>query len=274
VTWYEIPQLPADPSHEPRPGVIPLVWPTGQHGVSLRDHGYVPATVRDHRRVPPATAAYAIDLLSPPGGVVVDPDCGAGTVVVEALRCGRHAVGIAHGRRWWALTRANLTAAKHHGAVTDGMVLPSTRAVDLTGTADLVLTAWRPTASLTSSDGEIRHTRLARMLACSRSLLKPGGHLVIVTRPQRRHGYLLNAPGGLLHRAARAAHLAPIARCIALTVPIRHGHLILTLGTAQRSGSHAGTDTATTDTATTAYATRRCGRSSSRRASAAARPSA
>jgi hypothetical protein len=237
VTWYELPQLPVDPSRVPRPGVVPLVWPTGQHGEHLLDRGYTPDTLRDHRRVPPATAAYAIRALTPPGGTVIDPDCGAGTVVVEALRCGRHAVGIAKGRRWWTLTRANLTSVKHQGATTDGMVLPTVRTQDMAGTADLVLTAWRHPADLASSRGDDREaaaSRLAEMLTWSRNVLKPGGHLVIVTRPQRRHGYLLDAPGHI-HRAALAARLAPIARCIALTVPIRGGRLVLKPTSAQRS---------------------------------------
>jgi modification methylase len=237
VIWYQLPQLPMDPQRVPRPGTVPLVWPTGQHGEHLLDRGYAPDTARDHRRVPPATAAYAIRALTPPGGTVVDPDCGAGTVLVEALRCGRHAVGVARGRPWWALTRANLTAAKRDGATTDGMVLPTTLATDMAGTADLVLTAWRHPADRASSGGEDREapvSRLAAMLTWSRNVLKPGGHLVIVTRPQRRHGYLLDAPGHI-HRAALAARLAPVARCIALTVPIRNGRLVLKPTTAQRS---------------------------------------
>ncbi|MGP4112976.1 DNA methyltransferase [Streptomyces sp. 4N509B] len=239
MIWFQLPQLPVDPQKVPRPGLVPLVWPTGQHGERLLDRGYAPDTIRDHQRVPPATAAFAIRALTPPGGTVVDPDCGTGTVVAEALRCGRHAVGIAQSRRWWTLTRANLTAVKREGATTDGMVLPTAGSQDMPATADLVLTAWRHPAVPTAGEPHDHNAAIARlteMLTWSRTVLKPGGHVVIVTRPQRRHGYLLDAPGHI-HRAAVAAHLAPVARCIALTVPIRNGRLILHPTTAQRSAA-------------------------------------
>lgn len=235
MTWCQLPELPIDPPQVPQPGTVPLVWPTGQRGEHLVEHGYTPATARDHLRVPPATAAYAIRAFTPPGGTVVDPDCGAGTVAVEALHCRRHAVGVARGRRWWTLARTNITAAKRQGAVADGMVLPTSRAQDLTGTADLVLTAWRHPADL-APDGDGRGTgdaRLAEMLTWCRAVLKPGGHLVVVARPQRRHGYLLDAPGHI-HRAAMAVRLAPAGRCIALTVPLRDGQLLIKPTTAQQ----------------------------------------
>lgn len=235
MTRYRLPELPAVPSEVPQPGKVPLVWPTGQRGEHLVEHGYTPATSRDHLRIPPATAAYAIRAFAPRGGTVVDPDCGAGTVLVEALHCGRHAIGVTRGRRWWSLARANLSAAKRQGAATDGMVLPTSRAQDLTGRADLVLTAWRPPAGLTSSHGshDSSDGRFSEMLTWSRDVLMPGGYLVVVARPQRRHGYLLDGPG-YIHRAARAARLAPVARCIALTVPLRGGKLVTQPTWAQR----------------------------------------
>ncbi len=208
---------------------MPVVWPTGQRGTHLVEHGYLPDTERDHLRVPPATAAYAVRALTKPGDMVLDPDCGAGTVLVEALHCGRHAVGVARGRRWWALARANLTAAKRQGAAADGMVLPTSRAGDLTGSADLILTAWRHPADGSGARGD----RLTEMLAWSRDVLKPGAHLVVVARPQRRLGYLLDGPGHV-QRAALAARLVPIGRCIALQVPLRHGELALRVSRAQQ----------------------------------------
>ena len=91
-----------------------------------------------------------VDLVLPvqriprPGETVLDPQCGAGTVLVEALRSGRHAVGITEMPRWWPVARANATAAKRDGATTDGMVLdgPLDRATarlsGLTGCVGLV----------------------------------------------------------------------------------------------------------------------------------------
>ena len=233
MIWYPLPELPAVATEVPHRGAMPVVWPTGQRGMHLVEHGYTPATEQDHLRVPPATAAYAVRVFTKPGGTVVDPDCGAGTVLVEALHCGRHAIGVARGRRWWALARANLTAAKRQGATVDGMVLPTSRAGDLTGSADLILTAWRHPADASADDNGAGGDRLTEMLTWSRDVLKPGGHLVVVARPQRRSGYLLDGPGHV-QRAAHAARLIPVARCIALQVPLHHGELALRTTKAQQ----------------------------------------
>ncbi|WP_181786103.1 DNA methyltransferase [Streptomyces phytophilus] len=226
MTWYQIPELPHEQLPMPRWDPVPTIWPTGQRGEQLVERGYSAATVRDHRRVPPATAAYAILALTPHGGTVLDPDCGAGTVLVEALRCGRHAVGVAHGRRWWALSRANVTAAKRQGAAADAMVLPTSRPQEEIGTADLIVTAWRPPADLTPDAGHDKgDDRLTATLKWSRTMLNPGGHLVVVARARRLRGYLLDGPGHI-HKAAMAARLAPVARCIALTTPLDDGRLV------------------------------------------------
>ena len=69
------------------PPMPPLsVWPTGQRDplAQLRDAGCVPGTETDTERIPPAVAAHAIALYTRPGDLVLDPDCGAGTALVEA----------------------------------------------------------------------------------------------------------------------------------------------------------------------------------------------
>ena len=100
------------------------VWPTGSvdRVAQLAAGGYLPATASDTSGIPPAVAAHAVRAYTEPGDMVLDPDCGAGTVLVEALRAGRHAVGMTGGRGW-PVARANLTAAKLAGALSDGMVL-------------------------------------------------------------------------------------------------------------------------------------------------------
>lgn len=67
--------------------------------------------------------SHAITAYTRPGDTVLDPDCGAGTVLTEALRSGRHAIGLTGQPRWWPVARANITAAKYDGATPDGMVL-------------------------------------------------------------------------------------------------------------------------------------------------------
>ncbi|MGH3674755.1 MAG: DNA methyltransferase, partial [Mycobacterium sp.] len=143
--------LPLPPGEEPP--IPPLsVWPTGQRdpAAQLRDSGSMPGTDADTDRIPPAVAAYAIATYTHPGDLVLDPDCGAGTVLTEALRAGRHALGLTARNRWWTLARANITATKTAGAWRDGSVLDARpkvlatiRAAGLVGRVGLVLTALR-----------------------------------------------------------------------------------------------------------------------------------
>ena len=169
------------------------VWPTGQHTAraQLREAGCVPGTEFDHERIPPAIAAHAIAAWTLAGDLVLDPDCGAGTVLTESLRAGRHALGLTVRKPWWTLARANVTAAKTAGAWCDGSVLEvrprmlaTVRAAGLVGRVGLVLTVLRTgpeTDRVESAVGEF-----AKTLQYCEPLLRPAGHVVIVARPCRR----------------------------------------------------------------------------------------
>ncbi|QXE33892.1 site-specific DNA-methyltransferase [Streptomyces sp. GMY02] len=210
--------------------------------------GYLSGTARDAFRIPPAVARHAISLYTGPGDTVLDPDCGSGTVLVEALRTGRHAVGLTEQQRWWAVARANVSAAKHEGALTDDMVLNSTpeqapaQLAGMAGRVDMILTTLRPHDHDGSSQHDGRddtevgcrsgiHVR-ALMTQC-RPLLRPGGHVVIAVRSRRHHGYLLNLSDEAL-AVGRAAGLVPTARCVALLAELRGDRLIAHASLAQR----------------------------------------
>jgi modification methylase len=64
----------------------------------------------------PELARRAISAYSDPGDLVVDPMCGIGTTLVEAIHLGRNALGIALERRWASLATANLAHAREQGA--------------------------------------------------------------------------------------------------------------------------------------------------------------
>lgn len=156
---------------------------------------------------------------------MLDPLCGAGTVLTEALRAGRHALGLTTRVRWWTLARANLTAAKSAGALADGSVLDArpkmlatVRAAGLIGRVRLVLT------TLGSGDGPDRDP--ARLMHYCEPLLQSGGHLVVVARP-RRHpdGSLVDLTGPLI-AAGTATGLTLVDRCIALTAELRGTRLV------------------------------------------------
>ena len=242
--------LPLPPGEKP-PIPPTSVWPTGQRDLpaQLRDSGCVPGTETDPHLIPPAVAAHAIATYTHPGDLVLDPVCGAGTVLVEALRAGRHALGLASQRRWWAIARANITATKAAGAWRDGSVLDAhprvlagIRAAGLVGRVGLVLTTVRtPTDDSTTSPDRDPDAGLdsalvdltATMFYCE-PLLRSGGHLVVVAQP-RRHpdGALVDLPTRLI-AAAASAGLVPIERCVALTAALRGGRLITRASFAER----------------------------------------
>lgn len=230
-------------TREPFGSALTSVWPTGGDSldVQLASRGYHHTTGADRALMAPAIAEHAVTMFTRRGDVVLDPDCGAGTTLVEALRAGRHAIGLTTHLRWWRLARANVTATKAAGAATDGMVLlhqPTTMAAaqtaGLTGRVALLLTPLRP-ADTTRNDQTRDETyglaRLRTLLRECRPLLRPGGHVVITCAPQRhpiRHD-LLDLPSHILAIGA-AAGLAPVARCLTLTATVR-GRRVFTRAT-------------------------------------------
>ncbi|MFD8716926.1 DNA methyltransferase [Streptomyces sp. NPDC059629] len=238
----------------PQPGTRPdpplSVWPTGElDGYDqLAEGRYAPETAQDVGRMPPAIAAHAITAYTRPGDTVVDPDCGAGTVLVEALRLNRGAVGLTGHRRWWPVARANVCAAKHDGATPDGMVLDhppaaaAARLAGLVGHVGLVLFSLRPAPAghqriIAETDGGRAPgdagTRLREALNAFRPLVRVGGHIIVTVRPQHHRGHLLNLTGQV-HRAAHAAGLVPVERCVTLLAELRGDRMVLTTSPVQR----------------------------------------
>ena len=64
----------------------------------------------------PELARRAISAYSDLGDLVVDPMCGIGTTLVEAIHLGRNALGIELEPRWASLATANLAHAREQGA--------------------------------------------------------------------------------------------------------------------------------------------------------------
>ena len=219
--------------------VTPLsVWPTGQcdQVAQLRAAGCVPGTETDTERIPPAVAAHAIVTYTRPGDLVLDPDCGAGTVLTEALRAGRHALGLTVHNRWWTLARANVTAAKFLGARHDGSVLDArpkvlatARASGLVGRVGLVLTALRtaPGRSTRPKHDRVESTvaALGTTLLCCEPLLRSNGHVAVVARPRRHAGGSLADLTTQITAAGTAAGLVLVDRCVALTAELRGNRL-------------------------------------------------
>jgi SAM-dependent methyltransferase len=99
----------------PEPTTTPLalaVWPPAS---SERRHTYLTDS-RGKHRISPSLAARAILAYSDPGDLVVDPHCGIGTVLIEAIQNGRRAIGIDDDRNRAALATANISHARQQGA--------------------------------------------------------------------------------------------------------------------------------------------------------------
>jgi DNA modification methylase len=246
-----------------RPGGLPVtsVWLTCQQPAREQRRGrYVPTTRIHPAKMLPALAAHAITAYTEPGDLVLDPMCGGGTTLVEAVHAGRHAIGVDIEPKFTAIAVANLDLAAAQGAVGTGTVLTgdSTRLGDLLpagarGQVALVLTSppyGHTTHGLVhvTADGRVtkEHHRYGRagrgnlaytswqqllagftqILASCHDLLRPGGTLVITARPVRRQrDDLIDLPAHFLD-AAVAAGFEPVERCVALLAAVRDDKLV------------------------------------------------
>jgi hypothetical protein len=234
-----------------RPRPLISVWPTGQldSHAQLAEGRYMPETAQDSGRMPPAVAAHAITTYTRPGDTVLDPDCGSGTVLVEALRTGRHAIGVTDRRRWWTLSRANSAAVERDDGLTNLLLLrghseaDDSRSAGLAGRVHLLMSNLRPggigwvgppirrDAEREPADEVFAHVR-AILLRC-RPWLRPGAFVIFTVRPRRRHGYLLDLTSPILD-AGQAAGFVAIDRCIALLAELRDDRLNMHASHAQR----------------------------------------
>jgi hypothetical protein len=178
-------------------------------------------------------ARAAILAYSRTGDTVLDPDAGSGTVLVQALHTGRHAIGITTNPHLRRVGRGNIEAAKRAGVWTDATLLSGRRQSrsGLAESADLVVTALRYASSGRGGDAEVRlddaTAQLATALARCVPWLRRGARVVVLARPLRGpHGMLLDTLGAM-HVAARSAGLVPNGRCVALTVPVRGRRLVV-----------------------------------------------
>ena len=206
----------------------------------------------------PATARAAIEAYTQPGDVVVDPMCGIGTTLVEALHLGRDAVGVEYEPRWAELATANLAHASASGAPGHGEVLTGdgrcvSSLVDpaLRGLVALVLTSppYGPSVhghvraepgrgvtkyhcSYSNDAANLAAVGLDELLravqeilaGCAR-LLRPGGLVAMTVRPWRRHGQLVDLPGAM-GQVGEQAGLVLFERNVALLAGLRDDTLV------------------------------------------------
>jgi len=231
---------------------LPLsVWTTAQTSPAAQRKGrYVDASTAHPAKMLPAVAAHAIAHYTQPGDLVLDPMCGIGTTLVEALHLGRRAVGVEYEPHWVDVAAANLALARDAGAEHKGQVyrgdarhLAALLPPEYVGQAALVVTSppYGPSThgQVAVAPGEgvqkyhhrygntldrgnlanIGHHRLlagfTRILAGCVPFLRPGGHVAITIRPWREHSELIDLPSQILACGLHAG-LIPVERCVAL----------------------------------------------------------
>jgi tRNA G10 N-methylase Trm11 len=242
---------------------IPLsVWPTAQRTSRAQRAGrYLPASMAHPAKMLPAIARHAIAAYTNPGDVVADPMCGIGSTLVEAVHLGRDAIGVDYEPRWADLARANLAYAKTHGAngtgqvhVGDGRNLPDLLPVGLRGRVALVVTSPPYGASVhghitatpnrgvakrndryttrSRGGGNLAHASddslldaFTGILAATRSVLRPGGIVVVTARPWRRNGVLVDFPAAVAAAAGHAG-LTLLERNVALLAGLQGDRLV------------------------------------------------
>jgi tRNA G10 N-methylase Trm11 len=264
------------------------VWLTAQRSPAAQRAGlFAPESIAHPARMGPDLAGHIIARYSRPGEWVLDPMCGIGTTVVQAVRAGRRAVGVEYEPRWLAIARANLALARDAGYTSTAhlfggdarrlqTLLSSARFLDVVGRVALVLTSPpygrgvhghldrrphpdRPDGPGSSAGpgrsgepgggGRIvkRHHRytaapsgganlahatprgladgMIAILVQAAAVLRPGGLVVMVVRPWREHGVLVDLPEQMMACAHRAG-LTVVDRAVAL-----HGRIDEQTGT-------------------------------------------
>jgi hypothetical protein len=227
------------------------VWTTAQTAPAAQRKGrYVAESTAHPAKMLPAVAAHAIGHYTEPGDLVLDPMCGIGTTLVEAVHAGRRAVGIEYEPHWVDVSRANLALAHAAGTAHDGRVfhgdarqIASLLPPEYLGQAALVVTSppYGPSThgQVAVAPGQgvqkyhhlygntldrgnlanIGHHRLlagfTRILAGLVPFLRPGGHIAITIRPWREHAELIDLPSQILACGLHAG-LIPVERCVAL----------------------------------------------------------
>jgi len=104
---------------------LPLaIWPCAQRTSQWQRNGrYLPESNRHPGKMLPELARRAIESYSDPGDLIVDPMCGIGTTIAEAVRLDRDAIGVELEARWGDLAAANVAHARSEGAPGHARVL-------------------------------------------------------------------------------------------------------------------------------------------------------
>jgi tRNA G10 N-methylase Trm11 len=241
-------------------------WPVAQKTARDQRRGrYLPASIAHPGKMLPELARTVIRVYSRPDELVLDPMCGIGTTLVEAIHLDRDAVGVELEKRWAAIAAGNALLAREQGAPAHALCLHGDarrlgRGLldELAGRIPLILTSppygpslhgqvkaghGRPVEKwddrYSRNPGNLAHLpaqpgrggrasfgdALSEILAGCVRMLAPGGRLVLTARPYRSRGVLVDLPGEIV-RLAAGAGLALEERRVALLCGVRDGSVV------------------------------------------------
>jgi modification methylase len=238
------------------------VWLSAQRTAQAQRKGRYLTESRSHPgKMLPFIAAQAIATYTQPGDLVVDPMCGSGTTLVEAIHLGRDAIGIEYEPAFAELSRGNITYAEAAGATGDATVVCGDARLLLDQLeaqlrergrrASLVMTSppYGPSvhgqvhasgqhpvektfdrystdrANLAHQHHDALVEGFTDILDKSRRLLQPDGVIAVTARPYRRAGLLVDIPGDVI-RAGEAAGLLLHERLVCLLTRV-DGHRLI-----------------------------------------------
>jgi modification methylase len=238
------------------------VWTCAQRTAQAQRAGrYLPESRSHPGKMLPAIAAQAIATYTTPGDLVIDPMCGSGTSLVEAIHRGRDAIGIEYESPFAQLSRNNIALAQRSGATGEATVVCGDARLMLeqlgaqleqrSRRASLVLTSPPYGPSVHGQVHASGHHPVAKtfdrystdranlahqsrhalvegftdILAKSRQLLATGGVVAVTARPYRRAGLLVDIPGDVI-RAGEAAGLVLHERLVCLLAKVDGDRLI------------------------------------------------
>ena len=111
-------------SRTPHDSLALSVWPVAQKTARAQRRGrYLPGLDRPPRQDAARARRHVIRAYSQPGELVLDPMCGIGTTLVEAIHLDRDATGVELEPRWASLAAANVALAREQGAPAHGTVI-------------------------------------------------------------------------------------------------------------------------------------------------------
>jgi len=241
------------------------VWPVAQKTARSQRRGrYLPASTAHPGKMLPELARTIIRAYSQPGELVLDPMCGIGTTLVEAIHLDRDAAGVELEPRWASLAAENVALAREQGAPPahalclqgDARRLGRGLLAELAGAVALILTSppygpslhgqvkaghGRPVEKwddrYSRNPGNLAHLpassgrrpsfadALGEILAGCERMLAPHGRLVLTARPYRSQGVLVDLPGQIVRLAGRAG-LTLAERRVALLCGLRDSRLV------------------------------------------------